>query len=110
MATPTPFELVLALSRYRQLLAIACGARGHRAAFSGFSPTAHALAALAPQLSAEVHVVVAEWDALALCTCFANAEAMLSPYLLLCPDKCTLQALSRPGDADADLLELTVQT
>lgn len=104
VATLTPFEIVLALCRRRQLLAAATGARAPHMVSTGVEPSEVSLtnaqvAALAPQMRCAVHDVVTGWDALARSIGFADAEAMLSSYLLWSPELAAFVALARPGDA-----------
>jgi len=103
VATLTHFEIVLALCRRRQLLAAATGARAPHMVTTGVEPsevsmTNAQVATLAPQMRCAVHDVVTGWDALARSIGFADAEAMLSCYLLWSPELAAFVALARPGD------------
>jgi len=103
VATLTHFEIVLALSRRRQLMAAATSARAPRMVKTGVGPSevslTHAqVATLAPQMRCAVHNVVTGWDALNRSIGFADAEAMLSCYLLSSPELAAFVALAGPGD------------
>jgi len=103
VATLTHFEILLALCRRRQLLAAATSARAPHMVTTGVGPSEVSLtkaqvATLAPQMRCAVHNVVTGWDALARSIGFADAEAMLSCYLLWRPELAAFVALARPGD------------
>lgn len=95
VASLTPFELILWLSRYYQLLTVASGLSGVRRRSVVDSEW---LGAATGHLRYAVQRVVSGWDSIARLFGFVNVEALIGPYVLWSAADSCYTVLNRPRD------------